>query len=226
MSDLVPETPFSGVVRVVKLMNGEELLGIVQEVCTNHISMILPAKVETAYSKDENGLLIEYVKLTNYAASVKNNEIVLNKTAIMFVGDPISDMLTMYQTFFETMKTDPGSVRTSTSDGFVSGPEAGLEMLNELFTNEDFVNFVNDLIDNFESENMENILLDEEEISEETDSLLPESSISDSDAEEAPKPPKRKKRAKMKPEPKDMPFNPEGNPNTGESWSDNPEDYL
>ena len=221
MSDLVPETPYSGVVRVVKLMNGEELLGIVQDVCTNHISMILPAKVETAYSKDENGLLIEYVKLTNYAASVKNNEIVLNKTAIMFVGDPISEMLVMYQTFFEAMKTDPESVRTSTSGEFAS-PEAGLMMLNELFNNEDFVNFVNDMIDSFEGSEV--ILDDELEEIEESEQQEP--TVEDLLVEEAPKPPKPVKRRTMNPETKKLPFNPDSSPNSAESWSDNPQDYI
>jgi len=222
MSDEAQETPCDGIVRVVKLMNGEELLGIVQDVCTNHIAMILPAKVETAYSKDENGILIEYVKLTNYAASVKNSEIVLNKNAIMFIGDPISDMLVMYQTFSEAMKTDPESVRTSTSDEGVSNPQAGLMMLNELFNNEDFVNFVNDMIDSFEGSE---VILDEE-LEEIEESEQQEPSVEDLLVEEAPKPPKPVKRRTMNPETKKLPFNPESSPNSAESWSDNPEDYI
>ena len=222
MSDEAQETPCDGMVRVVKLMNGEELLGIVQDVCTNHISMILPAKVETAYSKDENGLIIEYVKLTNYAASVKNSEIVLNKNAIMFIGDPISDMLVMYETFSEAMKTDPESVRTSTSGDGVSNPQAGLMMLNELFNNEDFVNFVNDMIDSFEGSE---VILDEE-LEEIEESEQQEPTVEDLLVEESPKPPKPVKRRTMNPETKKLPFNPESSPNSAESWSDNPEDYI
>jgi hypothetical protein len=222
MSDEAQETPFDGTVRVVKLMNGEELLGIVQDVCTNHISMILPAKVETAYSKDENGLIIEYVKLTNYAASVKNSEIVLNKNAIMFIGDPIPDMLVMYQTFSEAMKTDPESVRTSTTGEGVSNPQAGLMMLNELFNNEDFVNFVNDMIDSFEGSE---VILDEE-LEEIEESEQQEPTVEDLLVEESPKPPKPVKRRTMNPETKKLPFNPESSPNSAESWSDNPEDYI
>ena len=222
MSDEAQETPCDGIVRVVKLMNGEELLGIVQDVCINHISMILPAKVETAYSKDENGLIIEYVKLTNYAASVKNSEIVLNKNAIMFIGDPISDMLVMYETFSEAMKTDPESVRTSTSGEGVSNPQAGLMMLNELFNNEDFVNFVNDMIDSFEGSE---VILDEE-LEEIEESEQQEPTVEDLLVEESPKPPKPVKRRTMNPETKKLPFNPESSPNSAESWSDNPEDYI
>lgn len=222
MSDEAQETPCNNMVRVVKLMNGEELLGIVQDVCTNHISMILPAKVETAYSKDENGLIIEYVKLTNYAASVKNSEIVLNKNAIMFIGDAISDMLVMYETFSEAMKTDPESVRTSTSGDGVSNPQAGLMMLNELFNNEDFVNFVNDMIDSFEGSE---VILDEE-LEEIEESEQQEPTVEDLLVEESPKPPKPVKRRTMNPETKKLPFNPESSPNSAESWSDNPEDYI
>ena len=222
MSDEAQETPCDGIVRVVKLMNGEELLGIVQDVCTNHISMILPAKVETAYSKDENGLIIEYVKLTNYAASVKNSEIVLNKNAIMFIGDPISDMLVMYETFSEAMKTDPESVRTSASGEGVSSPQAGIMMLNELFNNEDFVNFVNDMIDTFEGSE---VILDEE-LEEIEESEQQEPTVEDLLVEEAPKPPKPVKRRTMNPETKKLPFNPDSSPNSAESWSDNPEDYI
>lgn len=224
MSDEAQETPFDGTVRVVKLMNGEELLGIVQDVCTNHISMILPAKVETAYSKDENGLIIEYVKLTNYAASVKNSEIVLNKNAIMFIGDPISDMLVMYETFSEAMKTDPESVRTSTSGDGVSNPQAGLMMLNELFNNEDFVNFVNDLIDTYEgSEIMIDVDDDGEEI-EESDKQEP--SVEDLLIEEAQKQPKPIKRSKAKPGPNKMNYDPNLPSDNPASWSDNPNDYI
>jgi hypothetical protein len=184
--------------------------------------MILPAKVETAYSKDENGLIIEYVKLTNYAASVKNSEIVLNKNAIMFIGDPIPDMLVMYQTFSEAMKTDPESVRTSTAGEGVSNPQAGLMMLNELFNNEDFVNFVNDMIDSFEGSE---VILDEE-LEEIEESEQQEPTVEDLLVEESPKPPKPVKRRTMNPETKKLPFNPESSPNSAESWSDNPEDYI
>jgi hypothetical protein len=104
-------------------------------------------------------------------------------------------------------------------------------MLNELFNNEDFVNFVNDLIDSFEGEEILNEIGDDdgEEIEESEDSiqkLLSESSINDSDSEEAPRPPKKKKRSRMKPKSNEIPFNPEANPNSAESWSDNPEDYI
>jgi hypothetical protein len=225
MSDLVPENPFKGMIRVVKLMNGEELLGIVRDVTSDKITMLLPAKVETAYTKDENSVFVEYIKLMNYAINIDNEEIILNRNAVLYIGHPIKELEKMYETFFYTMKTNPESLRQPNSPEEVVGPEAGLQMLNELFNNEDFVNFVNDLIDSFEGEAAINEILDEED-EENIQNLLSESSISDLEPEEAPKPPKRKKRSRMKPETNEMPFNPDANPNSAEGWSDNPQDYL
>lgn len=226
MNDLVPEPPFNGVVRIVKLISGEELLGIVRDVSSTHLAMILPARIEVGYTKDEQGVTVEYVKLTNYAANIQNNEILLNHSAVMFMGNPTVEMMKMYETFFAAMKADPDSIKSSSIQDFLSGPEPGLDMLNELFNNEDFVNFVNDLIDSFEGENVLNENFEEEEISEEGQSFLPEPPINDPEPEESPKPPKRKKRSKIKPETNQMPFNPDANPNSAESWSDNPQDYL
>jgi hypothetical protein len=225
MSDLVPEIPFEGIVKVVKLMNGDELLGIVRDVSSTSIHMVLPAKVELGYTKGENNSLLEYVKLTNYVASVANHEILINKNAMMYMGEPTPDMYKMYQTFFLTMKEDPEAIRSSIT-GIESNAEPGLEMLNELFNNPDFVNFVNDLIDSFEGIEIEETVFDEQDEVEETESLLPESPQTNLDFEEPSEPKKRKKRSRMKPETNGMPFNPEANPNSAESWSDNPEDYL
>ena len=104
----------------------------------------------------------------------------------------------------------------------VSNPQAGLMMLNELFNNEDFVNFVNDMIDSFEGSEV--ILDDELEEIEESEQQEP--TVEDLLVEESPKPPKPVKRRTMNPETKKLPFNPESSPNSAESWSDNPEDYI
>jgi len=227
MSDLVPATPFDGIVRVVKLLNGDELLGVVRDVDSNNIQLILPAKLETSYSKDNNNNVIEYIKLTNYAANIKNYEMVILRSAILYIAAPTDELEKMYQTFFYTMKTDPNSILNGTANEIGVDPEAGLQMLNELFNNEDFVDFVNNLIESFENENLfSEIDEDDVEVNDESDLFLPEASISDSEEEKAPKPPKKKKRKAVKPEPKNMPFNPDGNPNSAESWSDDPRDYL
>jgi hypothetical protein len=222
MSDLVPEHHFDGIVRVVKLINGDELLGIVRDATSDKVVMILPAKIESAFTKDETGGLVEYVKLINYAANVVNHEISINRNSIMYIAAPIPELNAMYDAFFITMKTDPTAIINNSNNEILMGPEAGLQMLNDLFTNEDFINFVNDMIDSFEAAE---ILIDDEDI-EEIEESEPELPVMDTPQEEAPSPPKPKKRRIMNPEGKKLPFNPEGDPKSAESWSDDPKDYI
>lgn len=227
MSDLVPASHFDGIIRVIKLTNGEELIGIVRDATMDKIVLTLPAKIENSYTKDKDGNMVELVKLTNYAMNVENFEISINRNSIMYIASPIGELRKMYDMFFITMKTDPSSIITNGTGDEIIGPEHGLQLLNELFNNEDFVNFVNDLIENFEEQAIFEEILDEEtENLEETQPLLPESSINDPASEPPSRPSKRKKRSKIKPTTNEIPFNPEANPNSAESWSDNPEDYI
>jgi hypothetical protein len=229
MSDLVPASHFDGIVRIVKLINGDELIGIVQDAAIDRIKIILPAKLETAFSKEENGELVEYVKLTNYAVNVMNYEVVINRSSIMYMGMPIPELNKMYDAFFIAMKTDPTSIVTNGHGEIVVGPEAGLQMLNELFNNEDFVNFVNDLIDNFEADGVMNEILDEieeEEAGAEAEESEPESPLSLPEPKEDPKPSRKKKRRRINPSSSEIPFKPDSDPNSAEGWSDNPMDYF
>jgi hypothetical protein len=224
MSDEVQETPFGGVVRVVKLINGDELIGLVRDAQLDKILILFPAKIETALSREESGDIIEYFKLTNYAANLQFSEISINRTSILYTGSPSEDLSKMYDVFFQTMQTDPKSIMQNISDDIVVGPEAGLIMLNELFNNEDFVNFVNDMIDTYEgAEIMVDVDDDGEEIEE---SEKQEPSVEDLLIEEAPKPPKPIKRRTMNPETKKLPYKPDGDPNKAESWSDDPSEYF
>jgi len=224
MSDEVQETPFGGIVRVVKLINGDELIGLVRDAQLDKILILFPAKIETALSRDESGELIEYFKLTNYAANLQFSEISINRTSILYTGSPAEDLSKMYDVFFQTMQTDPKSIMQNISEDIVVGPEAGLIMLNELFNNEDFVNFVNDMIDTYEgSEIMIDVDDDGEEIEE---SEKQEPTVKDLLDEEAPKPPKPIKRRTMNPETKKLPYKPDGDPNKAESWSDDPSEYF
>lgn len=224
MSDEVQETPFGGIVRVVKLINGDELIGLVRDAQLDKILILFPAKIETALSREESGDIIEYFKLTNYAANLQFSEISINRTSILYSGSPFEDLSKMYDVFFQTMQTDPKSIMQNISDDIVVGPEAGLIMLNELFNNEDFVNFVNDMIDTYEgAEIMVDVDDDGEEIEE---SEKQEPSVEDLLIEEAPKPPKPIKRRTMNPETKKLPYKPDGDPNKAESWSDDPSEYF
>jgi hypothetical protein len=218
MSDSLPENEFSGIIRVLKLTSGEEVIGLVSEASPEKYSIKLPARLDTFYSRDENGELLEYVKLTNYLSNIKGFEINLPRDVVIYIGSPNIDLEKMYETYIIAMQQDPKVVITSGEIDQQSS-ENGLQLLNELFNNEDFVNFVNDLIENFEGAE---IVIDDDEGEEEE----PEKPVIEPAKEEAPKPSKPKKRRTMNPEAKKLPYNPEANPNSAEGWSDNPNDYL
>lgn len=218
MSDSLPENSFSGIIRVLKLTSGEEVIALVSDASPEKYSIKLPARLDTFYSRDENGELLEFVKLTNYLSNIKGYEINLPRDVVIYIGSPTPELEKMYETYIVAMQQDPKVVITS-GEMDQQSSENGLQLLNELFNNEDFVNFVNDLIENFEG--AEIVLDDDEEAEEE-----PEKPSIESPKEEAPKPSKPKKRRTMNPEAKKLPYDPEANPNSAEGWSDNPNDYL
>ena len=220
MSDSLPENSFSGVLRVVKLTSGEELLGLVSEAMPDKITIKLPAKMENYFVRGDGGNVSEYVKLTNYLSNIKEHEITLPRTTIVYIGKPIIELEKMYEMYFIAMQNDPKSIVSSLPPDSEMGVEPGLHLLNELFNNEDFVNFVNDLIENFE--NVE-IVTDDDDWDEET---VAESPISPLSEEEPTQKPKKKKRKAIKPETNKLPYNPDSPPDTPESWSDDPRDYL
>lgn len=215
MSDSLPENELSGVLRVIKLVSGEEIVSLVNEPSEDKITIKLPAKMENYYGK-ENGSVVEYIKLTNYLSSIKGNEVTIQKSLVLYMGQPTLELQKMYEVFFMTMQTDPKSVAHSENSNSV---EPGLQLLNDLFNNEEFVNFVNDMIESFEGSG---ILID----SDDEEEYGVESVIEDfSEEEEEPKA-KPKKRRKTKPEASKMPYDPELPPENPESWSDNPSDYT
>jgi len=217
MSDSLPENSFSGIIRVLKLTSGEEVIGLVSEASPEKYSIKLPARLDTFYSRDQNGELLEYVKLTNYLSNIRGFEINIPRDVVIYIGSPTIELEKMFETYIIAMQQDPKVVITS-GELDQQSSENGLQLLNELFNNEDFVNFVNDLIENFEGAE---IILDDDEGEEE-----PEKPVIEPVKEEAPKPSKPKKRRTMNPEAKKLPYNPEANPNSAEGWSDNPNDYL
>jgi hypothetical protein len=219
MSDSLPENSFSGIIRVVKLTSGEELIGLISEASPDKYTIKLPARLDTFYNRDANGELFEFVKLTNYLSNIQGFVINIPRDVVIYIGSPTPDLEKMFETYMIAMETDPKVVVTSGEVDQTSGPESGLHLLNELFNNDDFVNFVNDLIENFEGAE----IIMEDEDSEESE---PESPTMEKPKEEAPKPPKPKKRRTMNPEAKKLPYNPEANPNSAEGWSDDPKDYL
>ena len=222
MSESLPENSFSGVLKVVKLLTGEEIVGLANEETPGKITIKLPAKLESYFEKDQNDIVVEYVRLTNYAGNLKGFEVTISESAIIFIGDPSLELEKMYEIYFMTMQKDPKSIISSLPEG-TANVESGLQLLNDLFTNEDFVNFVNDLIDNFEEAE---ILLDEGDEEDILSNEDQEAPINELPPEEPAPQPKRKKRRKVKPEQNKLPFDPNLPPENPESWSDNPTDYL
>lgn len=220
MSDSLPENSFSGALRVVKLTSGEELIGMVSEAAPDKINIKLPAMLENYYTKDPNNQIVEYVKLTNYLLNIKGHEVNLPRSVIVYIGQPAIELEKMYEVYFMTMQTDSKAIISSGPEDDIVA-EDGLVLLNNLFNNPDFVNFVNDLIDSFEG-----VEIDEEDDDEDWDDTVAESPISPPEEEAPETAPKRKKRKAMKPETNKLPYKPEANPNTPEGWSDNPSDYI
>ena len=216
MSESLPENNSKEVLKVLKLVSGEEVIGLITEADSDFITFKYPALLQNYFSKDEKNQVIEYIKLLNYLSSIKGNTVSISKKVIIYIGEPAPELQKMYEIYHMAIQTDPKSIENASSDSGYS-PEPGLHLLNELFNNEDFVGFVNDLIDTFEGI----------EISEEMEELLDVESDIEPSSEEPPEPqPKRKKRKRVKPETNKLPYNPEANPESPESWSDNPSDYI
>lgn len=197
----------SEVIYIVKLVTGEEIVGIVQNELNDVYDISFPARIDVSYGKGPGGAT-EFVKLSNYAASVNNYVVSIPKSATIFVGKPNDELKIMYLTYCKYMQENPKMIISSAGEDASNANEKhGLELLNELFNNSDFVEFVNELIDNYE--NSETIEIENEEhVEEEEEEIKP------------------KKKKKVKNEGFKLPYNPEANPNTAEGWSDNPNDYI
>jgi hypothetical protein len=224
MADEVQETPFGGILRVIKLTTGEEIVGLVSEASSEKIFIKMPALIESYMMRDALGEMIEYCKLTNYLSNIRSSEVSIFRHVIVYIGSATVELEKMYAIYHNAMETDPKSLITSAPENTEFGPEAGLHLLTDLFNNEDFVNFVNDLIDTYEgAEIMIDVDDDGEEIEE---AEKQEPSVEDLLIEESPKPPKPIKRRTMNPETKKLPYKPDGDPNKAESWSDDPSEYF
>lgn len=217
MSDSIPENPISGTLRVVRLLTGEELIGVVKDVSQYEISIRMPAIMENYSTKTPEGHIVEFVKLINYLYNIKGFEILIPRNSIVYMGTPTDELSSMYESYLILIQDNPKSA-IAPNNVYGSGNQQGLELLNNLFNNEDFVGFINDLMENFEAAGID---LDDED-----DEVDVESFIEPEEKEAPETAPKRKKRRKVKPETNKMPYNPENPPEDPQSWSDNPQDYI
>lgn len=194
-------------IRIVKLTTGEEIVGMLMNDSETQYELSFPARIDVSYGKGPEGAT-EFIKLSNYAAFTSLFVVKIPSNAVIFISKPNDELKVMYMTYCEYLRQNPKMIISSAAEDASSGSQfIGLEMLNELFNNSDFVEFVNDLIENYEES--ESFDLNDEEI-----------------VEEKVEEPKPKKKKKVKPEVTKLPYNPEANPNTAEGWSDNPQDYI
>jgi len=194
-------------IRVVKLTTGEEIVGILMNDSETEYELSFPARIDVSYGKGPAGST-EFIKLSNYAAFTQTFVVKIPLTSVIFISKPNDELRVMYMTYCEYLRQNPKMIISSAGEDAATDSQfTGLEMLNELFNNSDFVEFVNELIENYEGTEL--IEMEEEEV-----------------VEEKVEEPKAKKKKKVKPEGSKLPYNPEANPNTAEGWSDNPQDYI
>lgn len=216
---------------IVKLINGDELVALVSEEGKSK-RLVFPAMLSSDYSYNESpeeDVKVEYVRLTNYSANLDDNIMIIPEGAILYMGKPNTQVINMYSIYLHTIQNNPDEIMTSGEVQNMSSPMTGLHLLNSLFTNPDFVEFVNALVENFESETeaLDEFLKDDDEGPQNRPQRPQEATESPSKEGNVPKPTRKKKRSKANPlPPTGIPFDPTANPNTAEGWSDNPEDYL
>jgi hypothetical protein len=222
MSESLPELFAPESLKTFKLISGEEIVGLIENNDSDKFIIKYPAQLQNYFEKHKNNEYIEYVKLTNYLGNSKNYKAELYKHAIMCIAEPSAELLKMYEIYFVTIQSNPKGIQNTTNTSGTA--DNGLQLLNDLFNNDEFVNFVNDLIDTYDGVEILEIFDDEDEENNKDEALEGDMSSS---AEIAPEPqPKKKKRKRVKPEGNKLPYKPEANPNTPEGWSDNPEDYI
>jgi hypothetical protein len=202
----------SSSIRVVKFTSGEEVVSVVIE-SDNEVVLSNPAKIVIYTSTNEEGHVIECLRLTSYLANIKDKAITVLKDYIMYMSEPSEDILKMYDTYLSFMEGQSAGIMTAEleEDG------DALDMAWNLFSDANFVTFLQEL---YEDSHIDFDDLDVEESEEEQEEL---NKLWEKEKEE-PKKPKKKK--KFKKEELKMPYTPDGDIKDPKSWSDNPEDYL
>lgn len=201
------DTQASSSIKVVKFSSGEEVISLVME-SENEIVLLNPAKVLIYTSSNEEGHVVECLRLTSYLANIKEKSITILKQYVMYIADPSEDLQKMYDAYLKFMDGIAEGITTAELD---SRPDP-IDMAWELFSDENFVEFIQDMYE----DHVTDFEINEEEIDEEIDTLW----------KQEVEPKKKEKKKKYKKEELKLPYNPEGDIRDPKSWSDNPEDYL
>jgi hypothetical protein len=195
----------SSSVKVVKFTTGEEVVAIVQEK-ENEVVLTDPAKIVVYSTSNEEGHVVECVRLTSYLGNVQDKQITILKQYIMYISSPVEDIQRMYDAYIKFMNGTSDEIMAAE----IEEPDT-MELAWNMFSDPEFVEFLQDMFDDHLAENAE---LDEEEVEE-----------LEREWEKEIEPKKAKKR-KSKIEELRLPYNPEEEASDPRSWSDNPEDYL
>ena len=91
MSDSLPENSFSGVLRVVKLLTGEELIGLVNEATPEKITIKLPAKLESYMNKDSNGNARTSYEVTAESIAISTFTMAKESASKATISEPAND---------------------------------------------------------------------------------------------------------------------------------------
>lgn len=201
----------SSSIRVVKFSSGEEVVSVVID---NDTEVVLsnPAKIVIYTTTNEEGHVIECLRLTSYLANIKEKAITVLKDYIMYMSEPSEDILKMYDAYLSFMEGQTGGIMTAEleEDG------DALDVAWTLFSDTHFVNFLQEL---YEDSHIDFEEIDEEDLNEEEE--INKLWEKETEAEKKPK-----KKRKFKKEELKMPYTPDGDIKDPKSWSDNPEDYL
>ena len=201
----------SSSIRVVKFSSGEEVVSVVID---NDTEVVLsnPAKIVIYTTTNEEGHVIECLRLTSYLANIKEKAITVLKDYIMYMSEPSEDILKMYDAYLSFMEGQIGGIMTAEleEDG------DALDVAWTLFSDTHFVNFLQEL---YEDSHIDFEEIDEEDLNEEEE--INKLWEKETEAEKKPK-----KKRKFKKEELKMPYTPDGDIKDPKSWSDNPEDYL
>jgi hypothetical protein len=195
----------SSSIKIVKLSTGEEVIASVVEQ-DNEIILSDPAKIVVYSAANEEGQVVECVRLTSYLANIKEKQITLLKQYVLYSMTPVEDIHKMYESYLEFMN----GLTEEISVAELEDPDS-IDIAWNLFSDPEFVEFLQDMFDDHLAENEE---ITEEEIEEIEKEWEKEVEI-----------PKKKKK-KFKKEELKLPYNPEEEISDPRSWSDNPEDYL
>ena len=192
-------------VKVVKFTTGEEVVAIVQEK-ENEVVLTDPAKIVVYSTSNEEGHVVECVRLTSYLGNVQDKQITILKQYIMYISSPVEDIQRMYDAYIKFMNGTSDEIMAAE----IEDPDT-MELAWNMFSDPEFVEFLQEMFDDHLAENAE---LDEEEAEE-----------LEKEWEKEIEPKKARKR-KSKIEELKLPYNPEEEASDPRSWSDNPEDYL